>query len=123
MVRRAVRVLAFVGISVLTLVVAIVALLQIPAVATWATSRLLALVPLNPGYALQVGSVSGNWFTGLRLEQVRLRRGARELALIEHLQVRYDPRQLRGPDRRLRELVIDGGRIAARRERGRLGHR
>jgi translocation and assembly module TamB len=115
--RRSIRVLSIVGISALTLIVAIVALLQIPAVATWATSRLLALVPLNPGYALEVGRVSGNWFTGLELEQVRLRRGSRELALVELLRVSYDPRQLRGPDRRLRELVVDGGRIVARRER------
>ena len=117
-VRRLTRVLAIVGISILTLVVAFVALLQIPTVATWATRRLLALVPLNPGYALEVGRVSGNWFTGLQLEQVRLRRGSRELALVERLQVRYDPRRLRGPDRSLRELVVDGGRIVARSERG-----
>ena len=116
MARRAIRVLTVVGISILTLVVAIVALLQIPAVATWAMSRLLPLVPLNPGYALEVGRVSGNWLTGLRLDQVRLRRASRELAVVEHLQVRYDPRQLRGPDRRLRELVVDSARIVARRE-------
>ncbi len=116
--RRWTRALAFVGISALTLVVASVALLQIPAVATWVTRRMLALVPLNPGYALEVGRVSGNWITGLQLEQVRLRRGSRELALVGRLTVRYDPRRLRGPDRRLRELLVDGGRIAARRERG-----
>ncbi len=115
--RRVTRVLATIGISVLTLVVALVALLQIPAVATWTMSRLLGLVPLNPGYALEVGRVSGNWFTGLLLEQVRLRRGSSELLLVERLQVRYDPRQLRGPDRSLRELVVDGGRVIARRER------
>ncbi|MBA3316952.1 MAG: hypothetical protein H0T50_02535, partial [Gemmatimonadales bacterium] len=112
---RLTRVLAIAAISALTLVVAIVALLQVPAVATWATGRLLSLVPLNPGYALQVGRVSGNWLTGLQLEQVRLRRGSRELALVERLRVSYDPRQLRGPDRRLRELVVDGARVVARR--------
>ncbi len=115
--RRITRVLAILGISVLTLVVAIVALLQVPAVATWVTRQALALVPLNPGYALDVGHVSGNWFTGLKLENVNLRRGTRQLALIEAISVRYDPRQLLGPDRRLRLLVVDGGRVAARRER------
>ena len=116
-IRRLTRVLAIAGISILTCVVAIVALLQIPAVATSVTSRLLALVPLNPEYSLEVGRVSGNWFTNLQLEGVRLRRGSRELALVERLQVRYDPRRLRGPDRSLRELVVDGARIVARSER------
>jgi translocation-and-assembly-module (TAM) inner membrane subunit TamB-like protein len=116
-VRRLARGLVAAAIAILTLVVAIVALLQIPAVATGATRRLLTLVPLNPGYRLEVGRVSGNWLTGLQLEQVRLSRGARELALIERLRVHYDPRQLRGPDRRLRELVVDGAHVVARRER------
>lgn len=117
-VHRLTRALAIAGISILTLVVAIVALLQIPAAATWVTGRLLGLVPLNPGYALEVGRVSGNWITGLQLEAVVLRRGSRELALVERLRVSYDPRELRGPDRRLRELVVDGANVAARRERG-----
>ena len=115
--RRAGRVLAIVGISVLTLVVAILALLQIPALATWAANRLLGVVPLSPGYSLEVTRVSGNWLTGLELEGVRLRHRSRELALVEHLRLRYDPRELRGPNRRLRELVVDGARLAARRER------
>jgi hypothetical protein len=115
-VRRLTRGLAAVFIAILTFVVAMLALLQIPAVATRVTGRLLTLVPLNPGYRLEVGRVSGNWVTGLQLEHVRLRRGARELAHIERLRVHYDPRQLRGPDRRLRELVVDGARVVARRE-------
>ena len=115
--RRLGRYLALAGTAILTLVVAIVALLQVPPVATWAARKLLALVPLNPGYSLAVGSVSGNWITGLQLEQVRLRRGERELALLERLQVSYDPRLLRGPDRRLEALVIDGGRVSAQRGR------
>ena len=82
-VSRGARWLAAAGIALLTLVVAVVALLQVPAVATWVTGRLLALVPLNPGYRLGVERVSGNWLTGLRLEQVRLLRGRRELALVE----------------------------------------
>ena len=116
-VRRITRVLAFTGIAVLTLVVTIVALLQVPAVATWVARLALGSVPLSPGYAIEVGRVSGNWFTGLRLENVRLRRGSRELALIESVAASYDPLQLRGPDRRLKALVVDGGRVAARRER------
>jgi translocation and assembly module TamB len=117
-VRRAARWSAAAGIALLTLVVAVVALLQVPAVATWVTGRLLALVPLNPGYRLGVERVSGNWLTGLQLEQVRLLRGRRELALVERVRVDYDPRQLRGPDRRLRRLVLEGARVTARRDGG-----
>ena len=116
-VRRAGRVLAIVGVSLLTLVVAVVALLQVPAVATWATNRLLTLVPLNPGYALEVGGVTGNWLTHLGLHRVSLRRGGRELASLQRIELRYNPVALRGPDRRLRELVVDGGTVVARRER------
>jgi hypothetical protein len=116
--RRVGRVAAVAGISALTLIVAIVALLQVPAVATWAANRLLGLVPLNPGYALDVARVGGNWATGLQLEGVRLRRGSRSLALVERLRVGYDPRQLRGPDRRLRELAVEGGTVVATRNRG-----
>ena len=114
--RRAGRIAAGVGIATLTLVVVIVALLQVPAVATWAANRLVGLVPLNPGYALTVGRVGGNWVTGLNLEQLRLRRGSRDLALIERLRVAYDPRGLRGPDRRLHELVVEGGTVVATRD-------
>ena len=116
-VRRPGRVLAACGIAILTVVVALVALLQIPAVATWAVNRLITLVPLSPGYALEVGGVNGNWLRGLWLRDVVLRRGRRELARIERLGASYDPLQLRGPDRRLRELIVDGGTVAARRDR------
>ena len=115
LVRRLGRVLAAAGIAILAVVVAIVALLQIPAVATWAANRLVTLVPLSPGYALEVGRAGGNWLTGLRLEQVVLHRGDRTLAHLEHLRASYNPLQLRGPDRRLQELVVDGGTIVARR--------
>src|SRR5687767_6763969 len=115
--RRAGRIAAVAGIATLTLVVVIMALLQVPAVATWAANRLVGLVPLNPGYALTVGRVGGNWVTGLHLEQLRLRRGSQDLALIERLRVAYDPRGLRGPDRRLRELVVEGGTVVATRDR------
>src|SRR5687768_12483566 len=114
---RAGRIAAAAGISILTLVVVIVALLQVPPVATWAANRLFGLVPLNSGYHLDVGRVGGNWVTGLRLERLRLGRGSRDLALIERVRVAYDPRHLRGPDRRLRELVIEGGTVVATRDR------
>jgi translocation and assembly module TamB len=116
LVRRLGRVLAFGAIAILAIVVAVVALLQVPAVATWAVNRLVPLVPLSPGYTLEVGAVGGNWLTNLQLRGVVLRRGSRELAHIAHFGARYSPLQLRGPDRRLRELIIDGATIAARRD-------
>lgn len=66
--------------GLLGLVVVAFTLLQIPPVATWAVRRLLPLIPLNPAFGLQVGRVSGNWITGLQLEDVRLRRDGREVA-------------------------------------------
>ncbi|HEY9506583.1 MAG TPA: translocation/assembly module TamB domain-containing protein [Gemmatimonadales bacterium] len=115
LVRRLGRVLAFGGIAILTLAIAVVALLQVPAVATWALNRLVTLVPLSPGYSLAIGRVGGNWLTNLRLRGVVLRHGGRELARIEHLGARYSPLQLRGPDRRLYELTLDGAAVAAHR--------
>ena len=116
LVRRLGRVLAIGGIAILAIVVAVVALLQVPAVATWAVNRLVTFVPLSPGYTLEVAGVGGNWLTSLQaLRGVVLHRGSRELARIEHLDARYSPLQLRGPDRRLHELILDGGTIAARR--------
>src|SRR6186713_499109 len=115
LVRRLGRVLAIGGIAILAMVVAVVAVLQVPAVATWAVNRLVTFVPLSPGYTLEVAGVGGNWLTSLQLRGVVLHRGSRELARIEHLGARYSPLQLRGPDRRLRELILDGGTIAARR--------
>jgi translocation and assembly module TamB len=110
------RGLAIVGIAVLTIVVAVVALLQIPAVATLAVNRLVTFVPLNPGYAIEVGRVGGNWLGGLWLRDVVLRRGSRVLARIDRLRASYNLAQLRGPDRRLHELTLDGGTITARRD-------
>ena len=115
LVRRLGRVLAFGGIAILTLAIAVVALLQVPAVATWALNRLVTLVPLSPGYSLAIGRVGGNWLPNLRLRGVGLRHGGRELARIEHLGARYSPLQLRGPDRRLYELTLDGAAVAAHR--------
>jgi autotransporter translocation and assembly factor TamB len=115
-VRRLGRVLAFGGIAILAVVIAVLAVLQVSPVATWAVNRLVTFVPLSPGYSLAIGGVSGNWLTNLQLRGVVLRRGSRELARIERLGARYDPLQLRGPDRRLRELILDGATVAARRE-------
>ncbi|HEY7614538.1 MAG TPA: translocation/assembly module TamB domain-containing protein [Gemmatimonadales bacterium] len=116
--RRLGRLLAAVGITILTIVVAVVALLQVPAVATWAVNRVVGLVPLSPGYALQVGGVGGNWLSGLWLRDVVLRRGNRVLARIERIGASYNLLQLRGPDRRLHQLTVEGGTIATRREAG-----
>jgi translocation and assembly module TamB len=116
LVRRLGRVLTFGGIAILAVVIAVVALLQVPPVATWAVNRLVTFVPLSPGYSLAIGRVSGNWLTNLQLRGVVLRRGSRELARIAHLGARYRPLQLRGPDRRLRELILDGATVAARRD-------
>lgn len=54
------------GIGLLVLVVAIVGALQLSPVATWVARRLLTYAPLNPGYALEVGRVSGNLFSHLQ---------------------------------------------------------
>src|SRR5688500_4395427 len=87
LVRRLGRVLAVGGIAILAIVVAVVALLQVPPVATWAVNRLVTFVPLSPGYALEVGGVGGNWLTQLRLRGLVLRQGRRELARIDQLGV------------------------------------
>ena len=76
--RRWTRPLAILGIGLLTLVVTILALLQLPPVATWVMRRVITVVPLNPGYELEVGSVSGDWLHRLVLNDVRLVRNSRE---------------------------------------------
>ena len=96
-------------------VAALVALLQLPPVATVVVRKLLTLAPLNPGNRLEVGGVSGNFLRGLTLEDVRLRQDGRELAYLHQLRVGYHLPRLRPPVSRLDELAIDGGRIAARR--------
>ncbi len=102
----------------LAVVVVVLGLLQLSPVATWAVGRLGRLIPLNPGYSLEVGRVSGDWVTGLQLEDVRLQYRTRVLAVIERLKVSYDLRRLRGAETRIRELTVDGAQLVARREQG-----
>ncbi len=96
-------------------VAALVALLQLPPVATVVVRRLLTLAPLNPGNRLEVGRVSGNFLRGLTLEDVRLRQDGRELAYFRRLTVGYRLVRLRPPVSRLDELAVEGGRVSARR--------
>ncbi|MBA3555194.1 MAG: hypothetical protein H0W29_10605, partial [Gemmatimonadales bacterium] len=104
------------GAALLLLVAGAVALLQIPPVATWLGRQLAGLAPLAPGVELEIGRVSGNWLSGLALENLRLRNERGELATIRSVRLRYDLRNLAGADRRIRELVVDGARVRARRD-------
>ena len=114
--RRWTRPLAATGIILLTLLVGVLALLQLAPVATWVVRRLVTVIPLNPGYRLEVGRVSGDWLHRLALEEVRLVRNDRELARVARLKVGYDLRHLRGAEPRVRELTVEGARAVARRE-------
>ncbi|HET9039205.1 MAG TPA: hypothetical protein VFN40_03490, partial [Gemmatimonadales bacterium] len=96
-------------------VAALVALLQLPPVATVVVRKLLTYAPLNPGNRLEVGRVSGNFLTGLTLEDVRLHQEGRELAYVRRLGLGYRLARLRPPVSRLDELTVDGGRISTRR--------
>src|SRR5688500_5415735 len=96
--RRWTRRLAATGIILLTLVVGVLALLQLPPVATWVVRRLVTVIPLNPGYRLEVGRVSGDWLHRLALDEVRLIRNDREMARVDRLKVGYDLRHLRGAE-------------------------
>ena len=89
--------------AVLVIVVALVALLQLPPVATLVVRKLLTLAPINPGNRLEVGRVSGNFLRDLTLENLRLRQDGRELARIDRLTVGYHPARLRPPGTRLDE--------------------
>ncbi|HEU4682085.1 MAG TPA: hypothetical protein VFS51_10080, partial [Gemmatimonadales bacterium] len=114
--RRWIRPLAIVGISLLTLVVAGLALLHLPPVATWVMRQLITVVPLNPGYRLEVGRVSGDWVNRLALDEVRLLHHDEELARVDRLRVAYDLRRLRGAEPRLQELAAEGALLRARRD-------
>jgi autotransporter translocation and assembly factor TamB len=106
------------GLGLLVLVVAIVGALQLPPVATWLTRRLLAYAPLNPGYALKVDRVSGNLFSHLQFDDLRLVRAGRELAAVNRLDVRYQLRRFLSGETRLQELTASGVRARAQREDG-----
>ena len=114
--RRWIRPLAILGIGLLTLVVTVLASLQLPPVATWVMRRVITVVPLNPGYELEVGSVSGDWLHRLVLNDVRLVRNSRELARAERVKAEYDLRRLRGSEIRLQQLSVEGARVVARRQ-------
>jgi len=104
------------GVVVLvSLIVALVGLLQLPPVATVVVRKLLTLAPLNPGNRLEVGRVSGNFFAGLTLEDLRLRQAGRELARIRRLRVAYRLPRLRPPASQIDELDVDGAEIGAHR--------
>jgi translocation and assembly module TamB len=94
----------------------VVGLLQLSPVATWTVRRLIGLVPLNQGYRIEVGRVSGNWFGGLALEDIALFRGSRELARADRLRARYTIAELRGSPARVGEIVAEGVRATATRE-------
>ncbi|HEY7637593.1 MAG TPA: translocation/assembly module TamB domain-containing protein [Gemmatimonadales bacterium] len=107
------------GVVVLVaLLAALVLLLQLPPVATVVVRKLLTLAPLNPGNRLEVGRVSGSFFGGLTLEDVRLRQAGRELAYVPRLRVAYRLPGLLATVKRLDEIELDGARITARRRAG-----
>ncbi|HEY8257031.1 MAG TPA: translocation/assembly module TamB domain-containing protein [Gemmatimonadales bacterium] len=104
------------AVILLALAAVAVGVLQLPPVATWLARRLVALVPLNPGYHLRVGRVSGNWFGGLAAEEVALVREGKELARVDRLRARYTIGELRGSPLRVREIDVEGVTATARRE-------
>jgi translocation and assembly module TamB len=110
--KRVFRGVGFVALAVATLVIAIVAALQIPAVGTWAGRRLLGLAPLNPGYSLEARSVGGTWLGSLELRDVILRHGDTTLARVDWVRVEYNPVRLLGAPT-LRSVVVRGGQITA----------
>ena len=114
--RRLLRIIGRVVTGLVILLAIVVGLLQLSPVATWTVRRLIGLVPLNPGYRIEVGRVTGNWFGGLVLADVALFRGSRELARAERVSARYTVGELRGSPTRVRELDAEGVRATARRE-------
>lgn len=106
----------FIGLGIiLGPVIVGVLLLQTSPVATWAVRQLVRFVPLNAGYALDVGRVSGNWLTRLQLENVRILHETRELGRIARLRATYDWRELAGGTTHLETVTIDGVRATAHR--------
>ena len=104
------------GTVLLTAIVALVALLQLPPVTTVVVRKLLTLAPLNPGNRLEVGRVSGNFFGGLTLEDLRLRQSGRELVFIQRLRVAYRLPRIRPPASRIDQIEVSGARLATRRQ-------
>jgi translocation and assembly module TamB len=115
---RWLRRLGMAAAALLVIVVALVALLQLPPVATFVVRRLLTLAPLNPGNRLQVGRVSGNLFQGVTLEDVVLEQDGRILARVSRLRLGYRLPRLRPPVSRLDELDVDGAEVSAHRRAG-----
>ncbi|HUR93009.1 MAG TPA: translocation/assembly module TamB [Gemmatimonadales bacterium] len=107
------------AVALLGIVVALVALLQLPPVATAVVRKLLTLAPLNPGHRLEVGRASGTFLSGLTLEDVRLLQDGRVLAHIDRLTAGYRLSGLVTPVRRLNDLTVHGARVVARRRDGR----
>src|SRR5918999_837679 len=114
--RRWARRLAIAGPTLVPLVGPLLALWHPPPVATWVMRRLVSVVPLNPGYRLEVGAVSGDWLHRLALDDVRLIHQGRELARVDRLKASYDLREVRASEPRLQELTVEGARAVARRE-------
>ena len=110
--KRVFRGVGYVAIAIAALVIAIVAALQIPAVAGWVGRRLIGLAPLNPGYTLEAGSVGGTWLGSLELHDVTLRHGDTTLAHIDWVRVEYNPVRLLGAPT-LRSVVVRGGTMTA----------
>ena len=83
----------------MVLLVLVVGLLQLSPFATSATRRLIGLVPLNEGYRLGAGRVSGTWFGWLALDDVESLAN-RELAHVDHVKATYRIGELRLCDHR-----------------------
>src|SRR5215217_7407617 len=90
--------------ALLVIVVALLAMLQVPPVATVVVRKLLTLVPLNPGNRIEVGHVSGDFLHHLVLQDLRLRKDGRELARIDRPALGYQLPRLRPPVRQLDSL-------------------
>ena len=91
-------------------------LLQVPAVGTWTARRLAGLVPLAPGWRLELGRASGTWFTGLRLENLVLRHGDSTVARVSEVRLRYPPLAAAPGSLHLRSIDITGVAITTRRD-------
>ncbi|MEO7985410.1 MAG: translocation/assembly module TamB domain-containing protein [Gemmatimonadales bacterium] len=112
------RRLRIAAVGLLVLLVAVVGLLQLSPVATWAVRRLVQVVPLSPGYRIEVGRVGGDWFGSLVLEDLALLHGQRELIHVRRLTAYYSISDLMATPPRIRAIDIAGVRATARREDG-----